>query len=219
MASLADLAAVRTVCNLPPEGDDLAADARLTALDAAMSALFEDKCGRSWSADATPLTPRVEAINVRTVRAGILELPPPGILELVSLTVGVTWDGTAYTAGTVADVTQVRPVWQLPNGAYLGLAVASGVYWPWAAGSYVNGTWYGTVLVEALWADQAAGPPPAEVVEAVTFIVAEEYKQERASPESLLGPDEFAVSTRNPWNYERVKGVIAKYQIAQRVTV
>lgn len=216
MAGYADLTAVRAIVGLAD--DDTAATARLEALNAALTAIFESKVGRTWSDDAP--TARTVAVPARfgaqpygasPYPFAVLPLPQPGIRSLVSLKTGPTWDGSAWTGGTDVDLAGVVPIWPTLRGDYLGLQI--GTTWPWTTGTWWGGCWTGTVLVEAIWADQLQTVPD-EVVEALNFLVAEEFKQERASPESLIGPDGLSVRTRNPWNFERVKAVIDKYDTA-----
>lgn len=214
MSAYGDLATIKAMLELT--GDD-SHDARLDALNAALSAIFEDKVGRTWS--DTPATARTVAIEAATgpqwaqgSYRSVLALPAPGITSLVSVTVGPTWDGTAWSGGTAVDVADVRPIWQTIHGDYLGLAFGSN--WPWASGAWWGGVWSGVVLVEAIWANQQGAAPP-EVVEALNFLVAEEYKQEQASPEGLIGPDGLSIRTRNPWKFERVAAVIDKYTTAE----
>lgn len=220
MAGYGDLTAIKAMLELT--GDDRR-DARLDALNVALSAIFEDKVGRSWSGGAP--TPRTVAIAAGTGPSwtysggygSVLALPAPGIRALVSITVNPTWDGAAWTGGMAVDLADVQPTWQTRDGDYLGLAFG-GASWPWASGVWYAGVWSGVVLVEAIWADQGGTAPP-EVVEALNFLVAEEYKQEQASPESLSGPDGLAIRTRNPWAFTRVAAVIDKYRVAEEVAV
>lgn len=215
----ADLDRVRRILDLEgAEGAEATAiTADLTALNTSLSAIFEDKVGRSWS--ATPATARTEAIVARSAASGVLTLPPPGITELVSLTIGPEWDGSAWSGGeAVADLSEVVPVWRTDDGAYLGLQIGRSLAWPWSLGTWYGGVWTGTVLVEAIWADQGGAAPP-EVTEALTFLVAEEYKAERASPESQLGMDGLSIPTRNPWRFQRVQAVIDKYRLPDRLPV
>lgn len=213
---LADLAAVRTIANLPPVGEEAAVDARLTALDAALTALFEAKAGRRWADGAPGSETRAVTVRIGAGHSGILPLPAPGVRSLVAVTAGAAWDGAAWSGGEIVPDEAALPVWE-HDGTFLGLRL--GLAWPWGAGAWYGGSWTGTLLVEAVWADAPEWPVPADVREAVTFLVAEEYKQEVSSAESQIGPDGLAVRTRNPWRYERVQGAIARHQRRQVITV
>jgi len=220
MAGYADLDAVKEILDLT--GDD-SHDDRLASLNAALSAIFESKVGMAWSDDAPVARTIAVPARLGTMPYGwpypfavALPLPAPGIRSLVSLKSGPTWDGAAWTGGTEVDLAGVVPIWPTLRGDYLGLQI--GTVWPWTTGSWWGGYWRGTVLVEAIWADQLQTTPD-EVVEALTFLVAEEFKQEWASPESLIGPDGLSVRTRNPWKFERVQAVIDKYAATEAIVL
>lgn len=210
----ADLDAVRTIANLGPQGESAAVDARLVALDDALSLIFEEKTGRRWAEGAAVAETR--SVALRANAGGLVPLPHPGIRSLVGVTVGAIWDGTAWTDGELVPADAVLPVWE-SDGAYLGLRL--GLAWPWGSGAWYGGSWTGTALVEAVWADAPLWPIPADVREALTFLVTEEYKQEIASPESTVGPDGLAVRTRNPWRFERVQGAIERHRLRPAVVV
>lgn len=212
----ADISAVRTTANLGPQGESAAVDARLIAIDEALSLLFEEKTGRRWAVDAPVAETRPVTLRAGAAHSGVVPLPHPGIRSLVGVTVGATWNGAAWTGGEVVPADAVLPVWE-SDGAYLGLRL--GLVWPWGAGAWYGGSWTGTALVEAVWADAPLWPVPADVREALTFLVAEEYKQEIASPESTVGPDGLAVRTRNPWRFERVAGAVARHKRREAITV
>lgn len=220
MPGYADLDAAKAILQLGEldAAEAEAAAARLAALDTALSMIFEEKVGRTWSD-----TPPDETVRVVTATLGpqrwpspVLTLPPPGITSLASVVVGPTWDGDDWSGGEAVPPEAVLPIWQAEDGAYLGLLL--GISWPWSGGTWYGSSWSGVVLVEAIWADRA-GAVPADVVEAVTFLVAEEYKTERQSPEGLTGPDGLAIRTRNPWKFERVRAVIDAHRVPDRVVV
>lgn len=201
MAGYADLAAVRVILDTPV--DPLAAtdpvQDRLEALNEALSRVFDTKVGRTWAGDNTAQTRQVWPGGPEA--NPLLVLPDGGLMSLTSVTVGPSWTGSAWSGGTVLGATDVAPVQRTVDGAYLALRRAAG--WPRTGGP---------VLVRGVWAD-GTGSVPADVVEALTFVVAEEYRQERASPEAMLGPDGLQVSTRNPWAYERVRTVVDRYRV------
>lgn len=195
----ADLAAVRQILDLEQAFSADAADAtaRLEALDEALSALFDAQVGRSWQGDGTQQRTVAVPASGRTER---LLLPDGGLRSLTSVTLGATWNGTTWIGGNTLAVDEVRAVQQTRDGNYLALDLVNG--WQWR----------GTVLVRGVWASDQ-GSPPADVREALTFVVAEEFKAERASPEAMLGPDGLQVSTRNPWRYDRVRQAIEAHRV------
>lgn len=200
MPGYADLDAVRTILQLEeafqPEASD--ADSRLAALNESLSIAFDTKVGRTWAGTGAATTREVWPAN----RPGpVLALPGPGITSLAWVKVDPDWTGSAWTGGTLIAADEVVPVNKTIDGRYLGLRRAYG--WRWT----------GVALVNGVWADSAGATPPADVVEALTFIVAEEYKAERASPEAMIGPDGLQVSTRNPWRFERVQAAIERYRV------
>src|SRR5689334_3310566 len=118
--------------------DDTVAVARLNALNAALSAIFESKVGMAWS--DTPPAARTVAVSARLGAAlpgqwpypfAVLPLPAPGIRSLVSLKTGPTWDGAAWTGGTEVDLAGVVPIWPTLRGDYLGLQI--GTAWPFTS--------------------------------------------------------------------------------------
>lgn len=193
----ADLTAVKRILDLEQLDAESAAiaDARLAALDDALSRLFDTKVGRTWTGAGGSQTRTVLAPRLHS---DLLPLPDGGILTLGSVVVGAQWTGSAWTGGNQVAAAEVLPDLKTPDGAYLALRHAYG--WGWT----------GPVRVTASWAD--GGSAPDEVVEALTFVVAEEYKQEKASPEAMVGPDGLQVSTRNPWRFERVQVAIDRHK-------
>jgi len=193
----ADLTAVRQILALEQSlaADQDAADARLEALDDALSAVFDSKVGRRWGAAG----PATRVVWPGPGRGESLLLPDGGITSLTSVAVDPTWNGTSWVNATAVPAAEVLPWDRTADGRWLSLRLAVG--WRWR----------GPALVTAAWADMATAP--ADVVEALTFVVAEEYKQERASPEAMIGPDGLQVSTRNPWRFERVAAVIAAHKV------
>lgn len=218
MAAYADLVRVRRLLLL--NGADQAEDeditAELTALNAALSATFEGKVGRRWLApteDPPEPETRVVALHPDYLRhvtpwAYLVPLPGPGITSLTSVTAGALWDGTEYVGGDVAPASYVAPIWPDPIGVYLGLALSW--QWGWA--------WTSPLLVTGTWADVPVTVPD-DVVDAVTFLVVEEWKAEHASPTGQSGPDGQVVPTRNPWKFERVRSAIDRYSLRERVVV
>lgn len=199
MPAYADLDSVRRILQLEdawePEADD--ANARLTALNAALSAAFDAKCGRTFGTGGTAATRDVWAPDPPS---DTLPLPGAGIVSLSGVTVDPSWTGAAWVGGYALPAAEVLPTMQDVTGAYLALRRPLG--WRWT----------GLVRVTAVWRDSTGGPP-ADVVEALNFLVAEEYKAERASPESMTGPDGMSIPTRNPWKFERVRAVIDAYRV------
>lgn len=203
----ADLDAVRTMLGLAEA--DIAPGtperARLDALDGLVSAVFAERVGRSWGG-AAPVA-ETRAVDARGA-SPVLILPAPGLRSYVSAYVDPAPTGTGWTGG--APVADVEPIWADARGAWQALRRRDG--WAWRGA-------YGVVLVTGVWDSLADGAAPADVVEAVSWIVAEERKQEKASPESQIGPDGLSIPTRNPWDYPRVTNVVDRYRVADRVVI
>lgn len=199
MAGYADLEAVRQILQLENQLEEEAdaTDARLESLNEALSAAFDARCGRTWATGNTATTREVIAASPPS---DTLVLPGPGLLSLTSVTVDPTWTGAVWVGGYPLAADEVLPVMKDMDGAYLGLRRPDGWYW------------HGLVRVTGVWADTSGGPPP-DVVEALNFLVSSEYMAERASPESQTGPDGMSIPTRNPWRFDRVRGVIDAHKV------
>lgn len=187
-------------------GDDDAAMARLEQINDAMSTVFDQKVlGGNVAPVGGALFGGTAAASARVIPGGtvageaILTLSMP-VRSVSSVVITGDW------AETVAASEYVL-VYPTLNGSYLGIRRIAGGGWPPNNGR-------STITVTGLWGDSPmGGDVPDIVVEALNFVVMEQYRLEIASPGEEIGPDGVSVKPRNPWNFELVKEAIARYRV------
>jgi hypothetical protein len=177
---------------------------RLDALNATVSLLVESELGREFGATAADSTVLVWAAN-----SSVLVLPRP-IRAVTTLTVGGTVSGSVMTGGTVYDSTYWTPDIIDIEGDIYALRLISGGWWGEGVPVTITGQWAAT--------DNDA-EPPADLVYAVDYLVAEQFKIEQASPAGFTGPDGATVPIRNPWKSELWLKVKQKYEVSTRELV
>lgn len=197
MPGYADLADVKSQLRISDVDEDDAIDvARLEKLNESLSQVFDSKVGRTWGAGG-PVT--------RTIEGGYLTivLPTP-VVSVSEISTGGTWNGFTWAGEEVWPVGS----WMLSNrdsrGNFHQIKGASRLF-------------YGPVRVTGVWADDPGGDVPADVRDALTWLVVHHYREETASPAGQIGPDGMIVQTRNPWTFERVKEPIEKHRVRRAV--
>lgn len=175
---------------------------RLAQLDDTVSAMLDEKIGRSFGGTSTPVA-RVIQLPPRS-GFGILTLPFP----IRSVTSIVLTGDYPYTFG-VLDYVLTMPVER--TGDYHGIQRIDGGYWP----GRDDGR--STLTITGVWSDLDTGDPvPVEIIEAATFVLVEEFRLRRASPNGEVGvSDGLVIQSRNPWNFEIVKVAMRKYGAAK----
>ena len=210
MAGYADLDAVKYQLRVN-DTDELDAQqiARIEQLDDSLSRVFDAKVGRTWGAGAT-VTRSFEASIVSNV---IVLLTP--VRSVSAITAGGTWDGTTWIEPDEIEIDRWILSGQDAQGNFHQIKAMAWAVWP---GSLSGVNWTGPVHVTGVWADDPGGAVPADVRDALTWLVIHHFREEFASPAGQIGPDGMIVQTRNPWTYERVAQAIKTHRV-QKVPV
>jgi hypothetical protein len=206
MTEYGDLDHVRKMLR-PTATDDLGADdeARLTKIQAAISAMLEYELGRSFGVPAEDTT-----VTAWAGPGDVLLLPRPA-RAITTVTVGGTVAGGTVTGGTAfADDYWAHHFVDPETGFISGLRLLSGASW----GDY----WYTTpVVIEGDFSDSDDDTTiPADLQYAVSWIIAERFKQESASPAGFIGPDGSIAPFRKLFDDEFVKPTLDRYRVASR---
>lgn len=200
MAVYVDLTSAKVQLNLSDavDGDD-ADIAYLSEIDTEVSRTFELKTGRIFGGTATATAKTVDG--------------SPSVSDVLMLPVPVRSVTSVAIVGDLAEtLTSADYVLWMPTrdtGDYMALRRIDGGRWPRKSG--IN-----RVTITAVWSDTAAGGSvPQEVIDAVTFIAVETFRQRKSSPTGEIGADGFTFRPRNPWNFENVKEAINRYKVAK----
>jgi hypothetical protein len=209
MPQYGDLDHVRKLLR-PTATDDLGADdeARLTKIQIAISELLEYELGRTFGVPATDTT-----VTAWAGPGDVLLLPRPA-RAITSVTVGGTVAGGTVTGGTVlADDYWAHHFVDVDTGFIGGLRMLSGGWW--------GGRLYTTpVVIVGDFSDSDDDTTiPADLQYAVSWIIAERFKQESASPAGFIGPDGAVMPFRDLFKDEFVKPILARYRVASRELV
>jgi hypothetical protein len=198
VALLGDLNHVRAML-LPHEHSALGPDRerRLEMLQAAVTAMLEQKCGRTWGEDAEEVT-----VTVYGGASDQLVLPRP--MRSIS---AITVDGVELEEGTWTPY----PV-SAETGHIYGVHRLDGLLW-----GYQWSAHYGTfaATITGHYAEGEDGEEiPADVQYAADYLIAELYKAEAATG-GVIGPDGAAMELRDPWKSTIVKDVIDRYAVGR----
>lgn len=193
----ADQATVLSLLRLT--GDDTDAVTHLVALENGLAATFDGLTGRTFGTSATP-----EARTVAAYASDVLPLTD-GVRTVSGVAVDGAWDGGLWADETVLGPADYR-LWPVDrDGVAYGLLRTDGSLWS------------GAVRVTALWADQADGTVPPDVVLTLTTLTVKEYRRQTSSPSEQVGPDGQIVSTPSGWNDPGVKAVVARHTLVRLV--
>lgn len=184
--------------------------ARIANLLPVVSALIEAETGRTFGGGATNETVVVEGGWRFPWQRGVSDLLvlPKGVRTIASVTVGGTWDGSAYTGGTVLATTAYRPIYRTLTGEYLALRMVDGSLWTWPAA--IDGTWEDT---------DADTDVPAEITYLANYLAAERFKVEMASAAGQIGPDGSVIPIRNVFRDPLVQKTLDKWRISNEAMV
>ncbi len=165
------------------------ADARLVALQRAVSLLIEHETGRTFGTAQPP-------------EARTFDLPYSDMLIMDPSAKDVT---LVVAGGVAVDST----FWELKHidkeGWAYGLRRRDG--WSWRGATVTEAT------VTARWADQDAdAAAPDDVTYVANYLIAERFKVEQASPAGFTGPEGQVIPIRNVMKDPIVAGVLCKYR-------
>jgi len=211
----ADRAAVLAELSLQSDNpDDALAIQRVEGIEEGLCDTFDAKVGRSFNEVALPETrtvtvgapyrpvtnsyPLMDAAGWPRSPRLVLAVP---LRSLVGIEEGGRWDGGAWVDGRTLTTDEYLLTYKAKDG-YYGI-------------DRLGGSWPEMVRVTGMWADQPVSDLPADVREAMTFLTAETYRQQQASPADELGPDNMVVRPRNPWRYEQVVMAIKRHKIVK----
>lgn len=178
------------------------AEARLAALQLAVSAFIEHETGRVFGGTAMG-----EAIGVWARGVSHLLLLPKAVREVSSVVLSPVLTATGFAGGTTLD----RPHWGATFVTATGEASAlirfDGV--PWPELTVVTGT----------WEDARGGTVPPDITNIANLIIAEAYKREQASPNGAIGPDGSVIPLRNWLRDPLVDRTLAYWRAAAQVVI
>lgn len=183
-------------------------DARFPGIQAAVSAALEAELGRSFGEG--PAAPEARVIMAGPYTSVLLDPPATSITAIQRYG---TYDGTIYTGGVAMSAGDwvADPIDRY--GTILGIRLGYGGIWGYADRYGRPAT---PILITGTWADQPAeAEPPAEITYIANFLIAEQYKNNTASPAQSIGPNGEYVPPRNPWKDELVKRTIDRYRTIQ----
>ena len=192
---------------------------RLLAIQAAISLLLEERCGRTWG---VPVSDTSELYWVGPTDASLVLRRPAR--SITSIRYGGTVSGSTMTGGTTILAADLVNALVGHDGLIHAIQNTTGYLWSW---SWTTPGWFGPsvarrvpVVVTGDFADSDNDADvPADVTYAANILVAELFKAENASPAGFTGPDGSVVPIRDPWTDPTVKAVIAKYSLTNAVAV
>lgn len=194
-------------------------DARLLAIQAAVTPLLEEACGRVFGDVDTgvPATPTNELHYAGNSDVLLLNRPARSI---TSVRYGGTVSGTTMTGGTTVLAAEYAywPVdWQ--TGLIHGLRRAGGTHWalwdwvPTPDSGYI-GTRYRIPIV--VTGDFTSGPGdaaiPPEITYAASLLIAESWRRENGMPSGVSGPD-GSFNVTDPWKDPAVVKAIERNRV------
>lgn len=184
--------------NNPDDADDITF---LAGIDEEISRTFELKTGRKWGGTSTPTTRTVNHVQTAPSDLLLLHAPVRSVTSVVIIgNSPETLPATDYMPWMVTGAGDAFALRRIANG-----------YWP-----IQNGV--DQVTVTGVWSDEASGEPaPGEIIDAVTFVVVETFRQRKSSPTGEIGPDGLTLRPRNPWVFITVMEAIKMYAVAKPI--
>jgi hypothetical protein len=197
---------IRAVPSMETDED---VDARITALNSAVSSALEEACERTWGA---PVSDTTEIVWVGP--GDTIVLPRPA-RTITSITYGGTVTGATMTGGTVVDDSELYYPIVDRNGLVYAIRsnTASVWWWNWA---YLTPSAYYPQTPVAITGDFTSSDNDTTVPEDITYIasymVVERLKVEKSSTSFGIGPAGEIVPVRDVFADPLVKKIIDKYR-------
>lgn len=187
-------------------------DARLGAIQVAVSAAIEDKLGRTFG---IPIANTGALIYAG--RSSVLVLPVPA-RSIASVSIDGTVSGQTMTSGrTVLASEWVADPYDALRGLTYGLRLLSGGSWGEVDGANRPLV---PVLVTGDFADSDDdGEIPDELQYIANYLTAELFKAENTSAAGQIGLEGDLVPPRNPWNDTLVKSILHRHQAVKEIAV
>lgn len=210
MALLGDPDQVKTM--LRSETDetfDADFDARLAEIRVAVSAIIEERTGRTFGGSGTA--------GSRVLYAG-----PHSVLLFDEPAASVTLIETGTLAGTAfADAEPLDSDYYVFDpmdkaGLIHGIRLTTGGVWG-LADRFGRAT--APVRVTGTWADDLGGTVPGEIIYVANYLMAERYKAQMAQPTGQYGPNGELIPVRSALNDPYVVAILDKYQAIKLVAL
>jgi hypothetical protein len=192
-------AAVKDLLN-PSGGDDFTEgqESRIQQLLKVASALIEYRTSAVFGSSEP------ETIDV-TADGGRRLYLPKGLRSLSTIIEGPDWLNGAWANGYALGTSAWRLDSQVSGGAYRTLY-------------RMDGGWHGTYLITGVWEDQHATVPD-EIHYLASYLAAEIFKKQAASPAGFVGPDNAVVPVRNTLNEPEVRDILSRYSVGPAIWV
>jgi hypothetical protein len=206
MAQLGDLDHVKAMLRPSPD-TELGADveARLTKIQAAVTAKIERDMGRTFGSVAADTTHLFYAY-----RSNILILPIPA-RTITSITVGGTVTGGTVTGGTLLTTADyAHSTVDVRTGAIYALRLLNGAFW--GSSDPASRPTVPVVIVGDFTDSDNDAIIPDDVQYIADYLIFERYRYESASNNGGIGPDGFGDDLRDAWKDPMVLAVIGKYR-------
>lgn len=172
-------------------------DARLTALQKAVSLYIEQATGRQFGI----VTIEQVAVRRRGQAVYTLMLPKP-VRTITAVTLDPVNTGTAWSGGTALPLSGVERAMITVRDEALALVRSDGDVWPMLT------------VVTGNWADSDSDTAvPDDITYVANYLMAERFKLEQASPSGQIGPDGSVVPIRDALRDSMVRETVDKYAI------
>lgn len=177
-------------------------DARLTALQKAVSLYIEQATGRTFGTGATSET------VVATGRGRHLLMLPRAARTVSSVVANPDWSGSAWTGGTTVAANEYRIALTGELGEGSALEMVDG------------GTWHGRFLVVGTFENTDADTTvPDDITYIANYLMSERFKLEQASPSGQIGPDGSVIPVRDALRDPLVRETVNKYAVIARQVI
>jgi hypothetical protein len=186
---------------------------RLLAIQASISLLLEEACGRTWGTPDEDDTTRLQWVGPYSML--VLDVPARSI---TSITTGGTVSGSTMTGGSVTLAAELQNRIVSRDGLIYAISNAfSGEPWP----SYYGTTYaqYPVAVTGQFGNIDDDDEVPADVTYAANYPILNTYRHEAAGVAGFSGPDGSTIPIRDPWKDPQVLKVIDKYSLRKQWAV